>query len=677
LYGDYYGGGQGSGIIPVTGTYLLRVEPYYNYYGEYQFRLTLAPQGTQVESEGNDSTGSADPLSLPLNNGSRSATVLGYIAYNDSSDFFRLANLSAGATIDLNIAYPTTSGLLGSLFVYDANGSIVAHGPAGAPSLTYTVPPGGDGVHYVRAWDAGPVGALKFGHDGYALRLTGSEWINFTNAVIPASGDFTVECWAVSDAPGTLREILSQGSGGNAFYLGSENGRIRAGDGWSDTGIAFPVSGWHHFAVVKSSTNTLLFVDGILQAVKGASIPNPVASTPLRIGRQYGSYGEYWRGSIDEVRIWNVARTPAAILNTMSTRLGGSEAGLVGYWHFDQGPATTSGPDFVSDATAFANTGAGQGNLTWTSTARTNARPSSLFSEYLLHLELQDTASAAITSVTLPPAGSTNMSIWDRFNLGLSKDIDPSLNNRNRALYLYGGHAYTITSDAVTWYNAEVQARALGGHLVTINDALENDWLLSTFSSHLNFWTGINDEAQKGVYVWASAEPAGYTNWASGQPNNSNNQDYGTMRAGGQWFTDSPSTTHRGIIEVAGPDMDADGLPDSIDPYPNDPFNAFDLRASGPDGLFDTPDDGLYHVSHANYSSGLSLSFTVSDGPLQPGNYRFMVTGSLRDLFGNPMTVPFTHYFTIDDLPGYALENRNNGSTTSATPLPMVEDPPG
>ena len=177
----------------------------------------------------------------------------------------------------------------------------------------------------------------------YALAFNGtSGCVDTGTAVIPTSGDFTVEVWVnLPAAPYTYKEVLSQGSSGNAFYIGTDTGNnLRLGDTCSVTGVPFPVGGWHHLAVVKSSTNTILYVDGTNRASKGSAIANPAAATGLRLGRQYGGWGEYWVGGLDDVRVWNVARNAEQIRTNCCATLTGTEAGLVANWQFSEGRGT-------------------------------------------------------------------------------------------------------------------------------------------------------------------------------------------------------------------------------------------------------------------------------------------------------------------------------------------------
>ena len=57
------------------------------------------------------------------------------------------------------------------------------------------------------------------------------------------------------------------------------------------------------------------------------------------------SFGEYFHGEIDEMRVWNVVRTQEQIQANMDKVLTGNEAGLVGYWNFDGGTANDRSPN--------------------------------------------------------------------------------------------------------------------------------------------------------------------------------------------------------------------------------------------------------------------------------------------------------------------------------------------
>jgi hypothetical protein len=81
------------------------------------------------------------------------------------------------------------------------------------------------------------------------------------------------------------------------------------------------------------------------------------------------------------------------------------------------------------------------------------------------------------------------------------------------------GHDYLYVDDPMSWAEAEEFAVSLGGHLVTINDAAEDAWLVATLGT--DYWTGFNDIAQEGAWRWVSGESVTFTNWLSGEPTDS------------------------------------------------------------------------------------------------------------------------------------------------------------
>jgi Ca2+-binding RTX toxin-like protein len=90
------------------------------------------------------------------------------------------------------------------------------------------------------------------------------------------------------------------------------------------------------------------------------------------------------------------------------------------------------------------------------------------------------------------------------------------------ATYNYNGHTYSL-SNAGTWTEAEAQAVSLGGHLVTINDQAENDWIINTLLNNQpmnDLWIGYTDESKEGSWQWISGEQSSYTQWSPNEPNN-------------------------------------------------------------------------------------------------------------------------------------------------------------
>jgi hypothetical protein len=130
-----------------------------------------------------------------------------------------------------------------------------------------------------------------------------------------------------------------------------------------------------------------------------------------------------------------------------------------------------------------------------------------------------------------------------------------------------------------TWGSAEVQAINLGGTLVTVRSAAENDWLKAILPGD-PFWIGYNDAAVEGTFMWASLETPGYENWAPLAPGNSTpDQDFAALNPfNGTWDTWFASSSYRAVVESDGIDCDGDLVLDDIQ-LQNDP--SFDCDGNG------------------------------------------------------------------------------------------------
>jgi len=138
---------------------------------------------------------------------------------------------------------------------------------------------------------------------------------------------------------------------------------------------------WTHLASTYDGTTYRLYVNGILVGSKTAGYSrvgfNSIPARPLRIGagRTEGSATYFFNGAVDEVRIWNYARTQTQINYNKSFNLSGQESGLVSYYQFESGTATnktgvngTNGtlynsPTTVSGTVLFPTSGSNSGTV--------------------------------------------------------------------------------------------------------------------------------------------------------------------------------------------------------------------------------------------------------------------------------------------------------------------------
>jgi hypothetical protein len=206
-----------------------------------------------------------------------------------------------------------------------------------------------DGIDdYIRVPDSSSLDVTSF--------ITTEAWINFSS--------YPNCCWNV-----VLSKSFSHQSGNTAYHIGFSNHATDpassdkllmefGSDGgggtlfpWDDANRGFFVNAspirnnaWHHIAFVYDSlaTQTRLYFDGSLVAVGNASGPIRTNNFDVTIGTHLGHDPRFFRGFIDEVRIWNVARTSAQIAEAMNRDLTGAEPGLVGYWNFSEGGGTTA-----------------------------------------------------------------------------------------------------------------------------------------------------------------------------------------------------------------------------------------------------------------------------------------------------------------------------------------------
>ena len=82
-----------------------------------------------------------------------------------------------------------------------------------------------------------------------------------------------------------------------------------------------PLYAWTHLTVTYDGTTMRFYVNGIQSATKAVTGAIQTNSNPLRIGGNV-PYGQYFKGRIDEVRVYNYARSASEVQADMNTPIG-------------------------------------------------------------------------------------------------------------------------------------------------------------------------------------------------------------------------------------------------------------------------------------------------------------------------------------------------------------------
>lgn len=112
-----------------------------------------------------------------------------------------------------------------------------------------------------------------------------------------------------------------------------------SGSSYQTVPFAGATGQWCHVAVVLSPTNAQFFVNGLPLGETTNGINLGVTGAPFTIGAAYndsGNLSNHFAGKLDEVRVWNVARSRADITNQMFQAATGTDPNLVACYHFDE-----------------------------------------------------------------------------------------------------------------------------------------------------------------------------------------------------------------------------------------------------------------------------------------------------------------------------------------------------
>ena len=237
-----------------------------------------------------------------------------------------------------------------------------------------------------------------------ALHFNGtSDFINCGNnsSLDITSTAITLEAWVY---PISFQSNVWQGNVINKADAAQTGYMLRVGNGgqvnfnlgtgsWNELNssvAAVSLNTWHHIAGSYDGTTMRLFVDGVQVATLPLTANIGTSANNLFLGDDPAYPSRFFPGRIDEVRIWNVTRTPTEIKEDMNTSTCGTiPSNLVAYYRFNQGIANGNNP-----GTTTLNDETGVNNGTLTSFSLTGT-----LSNWVLGKDLPGSITSSTTSI--------------------------------------------------------------------------------------------------------------------------------------------------------------------------------------------------------------------------------------------------------------------------------------
>ncbi len=104
---------------------------------------------------------------------------------------------------------------------------------------------------------------------------------------------------------------------------------------------------------------------------------------------------------------------------------------------------------------------------------------------------------------------------------------------------------FVSTSNNYNWSDANSLANNYGGHIVSISNASENEYVRSNLPSGGSTWLAYSDATNEGTWEWTTGETDTYTQWENGEPNEGTNGNYARLKGTNGNWTDRNGTSNQ------------------------------------------------------------------------------------------------------------------------------------
>lgn len=261
---------------------------------------------------------------------------------------------------------------------------------------------------------------------------------------------FTFETWARrsrldgADADNSETLICSKDNGGFGVGFIPSTGRLyltKVGVSNVQSSESILDTKWHHIAVTYDIENHLVtfYIDGVQAGSTTFNFGgfNAVGGIYQLAGRNYGGHANYLNGSMDEVRIWDIALSQEQVRERICRKIKSDDVlytNLVAYYNFDEGVGET-----ITDLSPQNHSGTLKNSPSWViSGAYLGDRSSYSYDGWEISLDASEGESLEVTGISGSPTG-LHIYIVNEKPASTTGIEGIGTNNRYFGVYHFGG----------------------------------------------------------------------------------------------------------------------------------------------------------------------------------------------------------------------------------------------
>ena len=423
----------------------------------------------------------------------------------------------------------------------------------------------------------------RFGNVGQSYVFNGAQWMQSSSSQFNGLNQFSMGFWCKSNFLNNNTEyIIHKGcenptSQGVSFRMSksdvlwgdnwtNSNGRV-----WCNSTQAADVS-WHHMVMSYNNQSLAIYIDGVLNAQSNQFGDLSTNSSPLYLATKVADAGcnkaFFYNGKLDDVTLhnrvltaaeiqqlytlgqtaylWSTgATTPTINVSPTTTTTYTCTVTSNGVSCTDAVTVVVSNPviDLGADVTACGTSTtltapAGYDSYVWSNGGTTNTTTVTANGTYTCTVTQGGCSASDAVDVMVIDAtiSATDSVLCAGQSTTLSVNAIPSA-TYNSVLFPnqieFNGHFYSKYTGTANWFNAKSICESNGGYLAIPNSIAETDFIRNLSgveqAGYAFTWMGMTDEIAEGTWIDVLGNPVTFSYWASGEPNNQNNEDFGLI----------------------------------------------------------------------------------------------------------------------------------------------------